>query len=144
MHTSQTHTLHFHAAIDTVFPLFTPEEEAKWLEGWEPNLLFSDPGQAGTVFSTSHPHLPDMLWVQSRFDTQDHLIQYVRFAPGHHVAVLDLVASGHTQLQVTYTLTSLSEAGEQYLRDEFSPEAYLHRMHQWQDAVTRYLAIRPS
>lgn len=142
MHVSLTHTLHFDAPIDTVFPLFTPLEEKKWVEGWDATIIFCKTELArepGTIFCTQHGAMPDITWVLSRYDQQNRVIQYVRFAPGHHVGMIDIVASRNTQVQVTYTLTSLSEAGGQYIREEFSGEQYLHRMQHWQQGITRYL-----
>ncbi len=141
MNISRTHSLYFNADIDIVFPLFTPEEESKWVEGWEPDIILSQPEHTGTIFSTRHANMPELLWVLSRYDVQHHIIQYVRFAPGHHVGMLDLAAKENTQIQIMYTLTSLSDAGAQYIRDEFSEEAYLHRMHHWHHGITRYLKV---
>jgi hypothetical protein len=142
MHITRTHTLYFKADIDTVFPLFTPLEEKKWVQGWDATLIFSHTDAAretGCIFSTPHMGLPETIWVLSRYDDVNRVIQYVRFAAGHHVALIDINAEEQTRVQVTYTLTGLSDQGDHYLQHEFSEAKYLARMQSWQQGISAYL-----
>lgn len=141
MRISHTHVLQFHADLEEVFPLFTPVKEKYWAAHWDIHIIFSQTPTAeeqGCVFSTQHGNLPETLWVMSCYEPP-YRIQYVRFAPKHHIATIDIVVAEGVQVQVTYTVTGLSEAGHQYIKTEFSEDAYRHQMLHWQQAIDHYL-----
>jgi hypothetical protein len=144
MHVSRSYTLCFKAERAIVFPLFTPLEEKKWVQGWDATIIFSKMGDAketGCIFTTPHAGMPDTFWVLTRYDEANGIIQYARFAAGHHIGMIDLRVDDNTRVKVTYTLTGLSAAGDQYIQEEFSEQMYQHqhRMQSWQQGIDRYL-----
>src|SRR5687768_8740260 len=142
MHVSRSYTLYFKADNTVIFPLFTPLEEKKWVQGWNATLIFSETEAAretGCIFSTPPADMPDVLWVLSRYDEANGIIQYVRFASDHHIGIIDLKVDQNTRVCVTYTLTGLSAVGDQYIQEEFSDAMYQHRMQSWQQGIEHYL-----
>lgn len=140
-HVSHSHTLEFSVSPDELFPLFTPVKEKLWVHDWEVNLIYAKTDTAeeqGAVFTTPHS---DAVWVLSQYDPQNYAIQYVRFTPNLYVTLIEIryiPADKVTRVQVTYTITGLSEAGNQLI-EKYTPEDYQRRMKHWQDSISHYL-----
>ncbi|HEU5368060.1 MAG TPA: SRPBCC family protein [Ktedonobacterales bacterium] len=113
-----SHTIHLAAPPGQVFPLFEPIGEQAWAEGWEPHPLFPADGaaQAGAVFTTGHPPEGESIWTLTAYEPTRLHLAYLRVTPGLHVAFIEVqcenAQDGTTRATVTYTLTSLSAAGQ--------------------------------
>jgi len=102
---------------DQTMPLFTAEGERRWAEGWDPR--YPNPARRdcpGAVFTTAHG-AHETTWIMV-----DHGAECVRYARATNgmtagiVAVALLGCDEHsTRVQVTYDLTALSAAGEEWL-----------------------------
>jgi hypothetical protein len=97
--------------------LFTPEGERRWVDGWDPHYPEPDRREGpGAVFTTGHG-AHQTTWIMV-----DHLpgsVRYARVMDGMTAGTVavDVVGSGErsTQVRVTYDLTSLTPAGEDWL-----------------------------
>ncbi|HEY7358321.1 MAG TPA: hypothetical protein VH590_17695 [Ktedonobacterales bacterium] len=137
-------TIHLSAPSGQVFPLFEPIGEQAWAEGWEPHMLFPADGvaEAGAVFTTGHPPEGESIWTLTAYDPARLHLAYLRVTPGLHVAYIEIqcgdAQDGTTRATVTYTLTSLSAAGNDRLA-HFSAR-YQEEMAAWERAINFYLA----
>ena len=136
--------LHLAAPPSRVFPLFEPIGEKAWAEGWEPQMLFPADGmpQQGAVFTTSRPPAGESIWTMVAYDRASLHLAYLRVTPDALVAFIDIqcvdMRDDTTRATVTYTLTGLSDAGNEQL-------AHLKAHHQqdiagWEHAINFYLA----
>jgi hypothetical protein len=127
-----------------VFPLFTPLGEKAWAEGWEPHPLFPADGtaQTGAVFTTSHPPQGESIWTMTAYDPANLHLAYLRVTPGVQVAFIQVqcedLHDGTTRATVTYTLTSLSAAGNAKLAQVAAH--HRHDIASWEQAINVYLA----
>jgi hypothetical protein len=124
-----------------VFPLFSPEGERAWVEDWDPEYLHPEhPSNApGTVFRTTHGG-EETVWLVLRYDPAHALAEYARFSSGSRLGTVLVQcregAPGTTQVSVTYSLTSLSPAGNAVLA-ALTPAHYSAMLHDWQKAIIR-------
>ncbi len=121
------------------FPLFEPEGERRWAQGWLPTYLQPADGRAtrGMVFTTSHGE-EETIWMMVRHEPAAGLVEYVRTTPGSRTgrvlvqcAALDAV---RTRVTVIYALTGLSEAGNARLR-ELDEANYRSYIETWAEAI---------
>ena len=145
----RNHTLHFDAPVDLVFPLFTPIKEKLWAEGWNPKILYSSTATAeekGAVFLTQHKGESPQVWVISHYDPHKYEIEYTQFNPDSHVTLITIRCIGtvQTDVYVSYTVVTLSKAGEEYAQAFTEGHFKLNRMAWWQESIERYLKQSPS
>ena len=118
-HIELTGTLHVPAPPLEAVHFFTPEGEARWLPGWQPEYLHpeGDTVQEGAVFRT-RLHGEPAVWLVSHFDLAGGAIDYVRVTPESRIGTVSIrcaPAPEGTLVTVTYRMTALSPAGEQAL-----------------------------
>jgi hypothetical protein len=96
-------------------PLFTPEGERAWVEGWAPTYLSGATDEVGAVWSTAaHSHT---IWV-TVVRTEDH-VTYARVSDNGTAGTVDvrcLAVDGGATVQVTYDMTATSIAGLTWLQ----------------------------
>ncbi|MFC3531659.1 SRPBCC family protein [Vogesella facilis] len=107
--------------IDTAYPLFTPAGETLWVPDWQPQYFHPADGHTvqGMVFSTGHGG-ETTLWTLADYQPAAYSYRYVRVTPGSRfvqVQVSCQPVDANTRVQVSYTLTGLSEAGNAAIRD---------------------------
>lgn len=139
---ARTFTQRIAAAPAAVFPLLCPVREADWIEGWDPVVVFSESGVAepDCVFVTGSG--PDSaIWYITRREP-DAFVEMIRITPTvtacRLTIRLEVVPEG-THATVTYTHTSLGEAGDRFL-DGFTQAAYDDAMRGWEARMNHYLA----
>ena len=139
----RTGTVRVLAAPGDALPLFTPLGEKAWSPGWNPRMAY--PGGGGgperdQVFTVSHPHGGEAVWVVDAFDLEAHRIEYLYVLPKHVVCRIrvqcDPDGPGATRATVTYTMTGLSDAGNRMV-DELTPETFARRMTHWQEQIAQ-------
>ena len=98
--------------------LFTPEGERRWADGWDPH--YPEPRRRegpGAVFTTGHGG-HQTTWIM--VDHGPGGVRYARVTESMTAGTVavDVVGSRErsTQVRVTYDLTSLSPAGETWLK----------------------------
>jgi len=139
----RTGTVRVLATPNDALPLFTPLGEKAWSPGWDPRMVFPD-GAAGPerdqVFTVSHPHGGEAVWVVDAFDPAEHRVEYLYVLPEHVVCRIAVQCEpdgpGATRARVTYTMTGLSEAGNRIV-GELTPEAFAKRMTHWEELIRK-------
>lgn len=121
------------------FRLFTPRGEQDWVPGWSPRFPAPavDDTEPGTVFETEG-HGATTTWVVLARQPGRH-ISYARVTPGERagtVAVTVEEADGHSEVEVTYTLTALRPAAVADLH-RFA-RGYPAYLRSWQDAIAAW------
>jgi len=122
------------------FRLFTPRGEEGWAHGWHPRFPAPAPDdtEPGTVFETS-AHGQDTIWlvIDRQAGTR---ISYARVTPGVQAGTVTVILSPvgqHSEVEVTYQLTALTEPARDKL-SEFA-DTYPAYLQSWQDAITTWL-----
>ncbi|HEX4331115.1 MAG TPA: hypothetical protein VH040_03170 [Usitatibacter sp.] len=137
----RTHAFVLPLAAARAFPLFEPEGEKAWAEGWQPRYLYPSDGRAepGMVFATRHGG-EETTWLVTRHEPAAGLVEYVRVTPGSriasvlvHCAALD---AARTRVTVIYTFTGLGESGNAYIR-AMDDANYAKYIDSWADAIAK-------
>lgn len=130
-----------------VFPLICPVREAEWLDGWGDGLemIHSDSGLAedGCVFRTRTPGRPETVWMITRQDPAERVVEFVRVTTGLVATRLrvrvDAGAGDSSSVHIAYTFTPLSEAGVAFVRETHSEDAFRRDMVWWEDSMNHWL-----
>jgi hypothetical protein len=104
-----------------VFPLLCPVREHEWVQVWAAKMIYSQSGVAekGCVFLTDFPQRGGQaIWVVSRHEPENNLIEFVIVYPGFMVDMLEITLKeqdSQTTLTWSRTYTGLSQAGNDYI-----------------------------
>ncbi len=147
MNIRHSYTQRIEAPPDTVFALLCPVREGEWLAGWRDivDVIHSDSGVAedGCVFRTSPPGQPETVWVVTRHDPAERIVEFVRFTAGLVVTRLHIAvaaeANGSSSVRIRYAFTPVSAAGAELVRENHSEEAFRRSMVRWQDSMNHWL-----
>jgi hypothetical protein len=139
VHVERTGAFRVNRPLAQAFPLFSPEGERRWVKGWIPQYLHprdipSD--AAGTVFQTHHNN-EETQWLVLRYSPADGVAEYVRITPGSRIGVVTVRATerdGATDVEVTYRLTSLSQAGTRTL-EAMTDASYAEMLCEWERLI---------
>jgi hypothetical protein len=119
LHTQTRFTLQVPAPYREAAPLFGPLGERAWAgTHWDPKFIFPLPAKdlEGAVFTVKHGPFR-AVWVNTAFDLAGRHFQYVYFLPDVMVTTIDVrfepVKVDSTRVDVVYTRTSLTEAGNE-------------------------------
>jgi hypothetical protein len=141
--TSHSTAIKLRGSVDNVFPLFEPDAERKWVDGWDPTVVFPMDGTIGEglVFTTEKDG-ETAIWTMIHYDAINYRVEYNKVEPGHvviHVCV-DCVATDDatTMATISYAITALSTSGETRVK-EFTAEYYVAWIGNWQEAINHYL-----
>jgi hypothetical protein len=124
------------------FELFTPEGERRWAEGWEPEWVPAWTGTLaeGAAFRTRHGG-EETVWLVVDVDRSTGRVRYVRGTAGSRIGSVEVrcapAADGGTVAHVTYDLTALSPAGQEYLGRFES--GYAEMLTSWERDIARAL-----
>jgi hypothetical protein len=133
------------AAVDTVFELFSPMGEKRWVPGWDPELLHP-PGRSwerGLVFRTREER-GDAVWIVTALDRERHEVEYHRVEAGRYVARVAVRCrpeDGETAVAVAYAFVGLSETGNRDI-DAMSEAGFDEKMRRWQRWIAGHLTGR--
>jgi len=123
------------------FPLFEPEGERAWAQGWNPSYVHPANGKAeqGMVFTTSHGG-EDTLWMVIRHEPAAGIVEYARLTPGSRTATVLVqcapIDAGRTRVTVIYVFTGLSAAGNSIIR-KMDDDAYRDYIESWREAIAK-------
>lgn len=138
-------TIELPAGPEVVFPLFSPVEERKWVEGWDPVLVYPASGevQNGSVFLTHTAASENpAVWVTAEFEPEKFKVRYLRMLVNDHVADIRIQCergkNGSTLADIRYIFTGLSESGNASIA-VFTEEHYAHWINGWKDSIERFL-----
>ncbi len=130
------------APAAAVFPLFGPVRETEWSPHWNPKILFPADRQqvAGAVFTTKQGD-GESVWILVTYDQAALRVEYAIVWPGMCATKLDInlkdTGRNSSEATVTYRRTSLSEAGDTYVKD-FAAHFPEQRDH-WRKAISSVL-----
>jgi hypothetical protein len=145
-HVSRSHTIRLPVAAVRAFEFFTPQGERDWVPGWNPVFLHPADGrlQRGGAFLTD-PASEDTrtLWLVTDVDRERLAVSYARVTPASRIGLVDVrvtpASDDECAVEVSYTFTAVSDAGNQYLA-AFSEEHYRGYIESWRDLVLAHLA----
>jgi len=141
MRIERTHAFEVARDAAEAFPLFTPEGERAWAEGWEPRYAWPADGRTerGMVFTTEHGG-EHTIWTLTRYDPESFVVEYVRDTPGSRTGEVRVkcapLSERRTRVEVTYVLTALSEAGKAKLA-ELDEARFRGFVERWREAIER-------
>ena len=124
----------------TALPLFTPEGERRWVDGWHPEYLSGASDEVGAVWRTSHGE--DTTWITT--DRDGDRVRYARISNKGTAGLVEVLcspAAGGTRVQVTYDLTACTAAGVDALQ-RFATH-FDDMLEHWQRATASTLARTP-
>jgi hypothetical protein len=132
------------ALPEVVFPLLCPVREAEWLDGWQYTMLFSRSGvvEEGAVFTTPGDREAPTVWVVTKHEAAQRVVEFTRFTPDSRVCVLRIGVApdgqGQSLVDITYEYTSINEAGNAFL-DRFTEESFLGSVKFWERSMNHWL-----
>lgn len=131
---------------DEAFPLFSPEGERHWVNGWNPQPLFPSTiaFARDTVFRQGNGDA-EAVWTIVDVVPESRRAEYVRVAPASHTAhivvTIDPVTPAKSHVTVSYTVTVLG-SGSASLLEEFSEVGYAEKMRNWRQQINAFLESR--
>ena len=133
-----TGTLTVDAPPEHAFQLFTAPGERLWIDGWDPAFPGGGDGRAaGSVFVTEAGG-DKAYWIVVDFDARALHARYARVAPGSHAGTVEVTArpggAGDTEVEVSYDLTALTDAGNRKLA-AFDADAFAGMLADWERMI---------
>lgn len=132
------------ASPDDVFPLLCPVREAEWLDGWQYTMLSSQSGlvEEGAVFTTPGDDEEDTVWIVTRHDAVQRVVEFTRFTPGSRVCVLRIdVSPGDRRrslVDIAYTYTAIAAPGRAFI-EGFTEEKFRGAVTFWEHSMNHWL-----
>lgn len=124
----------------TALPLFSPEGERRWVDGWSPDYPSGATDEVGAVWRTALGG--DTTWVTT--DRTDDRVRYARVSGNGTAGLVEVTcrpAAGGTEVRVTYDLTACTAAGVVALH-RFAA-GFEDMVRDWRQATTAALAGGP-
>ena len=123
--------------VDRVFPLFSPDGERTWVDGWDPEVMHPEDRTwaAGQVFRTIDRDR-EVIWVVTHHDSKTHSVTYHRVEGSDLVARVGVSCTGReeTQVRVSYSYFGLSAAGDDEIA-AMSEAAFAEKMTNWRTQI---------
>lgn len=140
----RTYTQKINSTPEKIFPLLCPQREKDWLDGWNYEMIYSESGLAedGAVFKTKHEGDVDTLWVVTRHDRENFIVEFVRMTWETLVTKISLqleaISEDMTNIHVEYVFTSITEKGNEFIEGN-SARQFLEMMKWWEKSLNYYL-----
>lgn len=144
-HLTRSHHIDLDAPPAEVFPLFTPAGEKLWIREWDPRFLHPASGetQQGMVFTTGAGD-DQTFWALVDYDPQRYRARYARVTPASRFGFVEVACTARgagTRVEVTYTFTALTDAGNAFL-EQFSEAAFRKMIEGWKALLDDWLRRR--
>jgi hypothetical protein len=145
-HEQVSHAFSLPLQAEAALKLFTPEGERLWIKEWDPQYFHPETGETkeGMVFTTGDG---DTLtyWTMVDFDLKRQQVRYVRLTPGSRSTIVHVSCTpsgaGECDVNVTYTLTGLSCAGNDFI-EGFVGEAYTKMIESWRVLILDHIQVQ--
>ena len=140
MNLSVTHrgTLRVAAEPAHAFQLFTAPGERLWIEDWDPVIPGGGDGREKGAAWITEVGGDKAYWVVVDFDAGALHARYARIAPVTHAGMIEVFArpdeAGTTEVEVTYQLTALTEAGNRELA-AFDSDTFTRMLARWERLI---------
>jgi len=144
-HTRTEFSFSVDAPFEQVVPLFGAQEERKWAEHWDPQIVYpaSAHDQQGMVFKVAHGH-NSAVWINTAFDLAAGHIQYAYVLSDAMATLIDIHAApqgpGKTGVTVVYERTALVAEANEHVQHFAKNDA--NGGKEWGDAINAYFAKR--
>jgi len=128
-------------SADKAFPLFSPEGERSWAQGWDPKPVY--PPQATVEFKANSVFRVDneqerSLWTIVEVDLRQHVAEYIYVVEGERLSrvrvQIEPLGENRCRVRVRYVHTATSEKGLQFVAG-VTEEAYAQKMRHWQHHI---------
>ena len=129
---------------EAVFPMLCPVMEAKWVPGWDAEMVLTQSGfvEPGCTFITRQEGQAS-IWYTVRHDPVNLELEFVKITPGVTACHIQIQVTpdgdGGSQARVSYAHTALGPEGH-VLVNALTWDAYQEAMQQWEKALNAYLA----
>jgi hypothetical protein len=126
-----------------VFPLLCPVREVEWIQGWEPDVVYSRSGQAeeDCVFITWEG-ADEAIWVITSHDREAGHLEFVKTTPASLLTRIRIqlkdAGPGRCLAHVSYRHTSLSPRGDGLVA-AFTQERWEGLMRRWEARLNHFL-----
>ncbi|HSP17203.1 MAG TPA: hypothetical protein VLV78_20840 [Thermoanaerobaculia bacterium] len=145
--TTRTYTQRIEASPDHVFPLLCPVREGEWLAGWrdQVEMIHSQSGLAedGCVFRTRPRGEPETVWMITRHDPVEKIVEFVRFTAGLVVTRLSIsvkpAPDRSSSVDIRYTFVPVSPAGADFVSANFPQDRFQRDMAWWEESMNHWL-----
>jgi hypothetical protein len=142
---SKTATILLSDEINKVFPLFSPMEERKWVESWNPEFIYPANGNwvENMVFRTKAGNASEKIynWVLTYFNPKAYQAVYTVFTE-NRVWTIKVQCTPHeeneTKAEITYTFTAFNEKGYSLNIDAIE-KMYRNELKDWEETVNYFL-----
>lgn len=144
-HVAATHRIELPVPADRGLRFFTPAGERLWVPGWSPRHLHPADGrtEAGMVFTTGAGD-DFTIWCLVDWQPAQGRARYSRVTPALRAGTVDVrcvpIDAQRCAVDVSYTLTALSPAGETTLV-AFEGPAYRQMIESWREAIEVRLPV---
>jgi hypothetical protein len=124
--------------LEKVFPLFTPEGEARWISYWKYTPIFPADGstERDMVFRTDE----QTLWTLAVYEPPRRSV-YVH-ASADEMARIEVecraIDASHTAMRITYVITAISEHAQQMNAHHQSEAEFRKKMDKWKVWLDEY------
>lgn len=132
------------ASSEIIFPLLCPERETEWLDDWTYSMIYSKSGVAelGAVFSTSDEGEEDTIWIVTRHDYEEKIVEFARFTHNNRISLLEIkieqLDNTKSYVDIKYSYTGLTTAGNSFI-NEYSDEQFAHNMKHWENSMNYFI-----
>ncbi|MEW6364880.1 MAG: hypothetical protein AB1714_09600 [Acidobacteriota bacterium] len=145
---SRSFLLSLAAPPEIVFPLFGPEGEKQWVDGWNPEFVRCEGGcnGEGTIFRTRDGD-QQTIWFVRHFDAEKGFAEMILVNPENRLTLLRIEveggAPGRSVARVSYEWTALTESGSRAV-EMHAGELFHQYMKLWEAAMNHYLTTGRS
>jgi hypothetical protein len=141
---SHTYMQQLNGSAAAVFSLLCPVREADWIEGWDPDVVYTTSGLAepDCVFVTG-AGAERAVWTVTTHEPETGRVAFVKVTPETAVTRIRIQVTAldedHCTAAIEYQQTALSPAGEDLVRT-FTVEHYQQFMREWEARLNHFLA----
>ena len=136
-------TQHYAHPPERVFPMLCPVREADWVEGWDPDVVWTGSGrvEAGCVWIMDSGD-GSAIWTTVEHDPATWRVRFVKVVPeitSCDIAIrLESDDAGGCHAQLRYVHTALGPRGRE-LVTHFTASHFAEFSTSWQRALANYL-----
>lgn len=132
------------AQPDVIFPLLCPEREKEWLDGWDYDMVYSQSGliEEGAVFSTQSQAEEDTIWIVTKHDEINRVVEFARCTPASRVCVQKIAVHPKDEtssyVDISYTFTAIFPGGNKFI-ESYTDEVFQNVMKFWELSMNHFI-----
>jgi hypothetical protein len=139
-------SIEIEAPISRVFPLFEPLNEKRWIESWDPHIIYPSSGQAmEDMIFTTKPRFegePEYRWVLTRLDRDAYRIHYTVSTLERiwFIKIRCTAEARTTRATIRYSYIGLTSEGHNKNLQAME-QIYRDNLRDWERGLNSYLAF---